>query len=107
MSAEENSPKLHNTPQLTHASVLLSKILAMGNIGEKQDRFALFSNFEKLFGKHLAEHLKITDLKDGILFIKASNSVWKNEALYQKKAIIDRCNGLLGAPRVKGIRFIS
>lgn len=106
MSAEENNPKLHKTPQPTHASVLLSKILAEGNIGQKQDLFALFSNFENLFGKHLAEHLKITDLKDGILVIKASNSVWKNEALYQKKAIIDRCNGLLGAPRVKGIRFI-
>ena len=106
MSAEENNPKLHKTPQPTHASVLLAKVLAQRNIGQKQDLFTLFSNFEKLFGKHLTEHLKIIDLKDGILVIKASNSVWKNEASYQKKAIIDRCNGLLGAPRVKGIRFI-
>ena len=106
MIYDENSPRLHKTSGLTHASVLVSKILSAGDIGEKQDLYTLFSSFEKLFGKQLSEHLKIIDLKDGILLLKAANSVWKSESEYQKKAIIERCNGLLGAKRVKGIRFI-
>ena len=78
----------------------------IGEIGEKQNLFTLMANFENLFGKQLAEHLKIIDLKNSILVLKASNSVWKTESEYQKKAIIERCNGLLGAKCVKNIRFV-
>ncbi len=106
MTTEENRRKNHNTPQLTQAGVILSHVLSRGPLGELHSRYILFSNAEKLFGKLLAAHLQIVDLKGSILVLKASNSVWKTESEYRKKAIIDRCNGLLGAPCVKGIRFI-
>ena len=106
MSQEENSPHLHKLRDLTHASLLLSRIFAAGEIGEKQNLFTLMANFENLFGKQLAEHLKIIDLKNSTLVLKASNSVWNPESEYQTQALIERCNGLLGATCVKHIRFV-
>ncbi len=106
MSFDENSPKNHNTPRLTQAGQVLSDMLSKGIFGEQRNRFLLTTNAEKLFGKTLAEHLQIVDLKGSLLILKASNSVWKTETEYLKKAIIDKCNGLLGAPCIKGIRFL-
>lgn len=106
MTFDENSPKNHTLSGLVHAGIVLSKVLSRGLVGEKNDWMLLRENFEKLFGKHLSAHLELVDFQGSVLIMKASNSVWKTEALYQKKAIIEMCNGLLGAPRVKDIRFI-
>lgn len=102
----ENDPRNHDTPRLTHAGLILEKVLAKGLVGEKQDFLKLAANFENLFGKHLAMHLQLVDFKDSLLFLHASSAVWKSETEYAKKAIIAKCNGFLGAPRIKGIRFI-
>ncbi|WP_288799620.1 DUF721 domain-containing protein [uncultured Fibrobacter sp.] len=99
-------PKEHKLKSLTHAGVILAKVLSAGALGEKQYLFKLVSNIETLFGKPMSEHLKIVDLQDSVLVLKASNSVWKSESAYQKKAIIERCNGLLGVQYVKNIRFV-
>lgn len=106
MTFDENNPKYHGHSGLVHAGVVLSKVLSRGQLGEKGDWFRLQENFEKVFGKLLASHLKLVDFQDSILVLKATNSVWKSETLYQKKAIIGLCNGLLGASRVRDIRFI-
>ncbi len=106
MNYDENSPKNHKLSGLVHAGIVLAEILSRGTLGEKSDGFRLQENFEKLFGAHLAAHLKIVDFQDSVLVLKAANSVWKSETLYKKKAIIDMCNGLLGAPRVRDIRVI-
>ncbi len=106
MIFDENNPKNHTLSEPVHAGVILSRLLSKGQIGEKNDLVRLQENFEKLFGKNLALHLKLVDFQDSILFLKAANSVWKSEILYQKKAIIDVCNGLLGAARVREIRLI-
>ncbi len=106
MNYDENNPKIHQLSGLVHAGIVLSKVLSRGTIGEKNAWFFLQENFENLFGARLASHLSIIDLQDSVLVLKASNSVWKSETLYKKKAIIDLCNGLLGAPRVKDIRVI-
>jgi hypothetical protein len=106
MTFDENSPRNHNTPYLVHASVVLSKVLSKGIVGEKNALMTLSGNFEKLFGRQLAAHLEIADLQGGILVLKAASSVWKTEASYQKKAIIERCNGLLGKAIVRSVRFL-
>ncbi len=106
MNFDENSPKNHKLSGLVHAGIVLAEVLSQGTLGEKNAGFRLQENFEKLFGKHLASHLKIVDFQDSVLVLKAANSVWKSETLYKKKAIIDLCNGLLGALRVRDIRVI-
>ncbi len=106
MTFDENSPKNHGHSGLVHASVVLSRVFSRGPLGEKSDWFRLQENFEKLFGKLLASHVKLVDFQDSVLFLKAASSVWKSETLYQKKAIIGLCNGLLGASRVRDIRFV-
>ncbi|WP_304246708.1 DciA family protein [Fibrobacter succinogenes] len=39
------------------------------------------------------------------LVLKAASSAWRSELFLQKKAIIDRCNTLLGEPFIQAIRF--
>ena len=41
-----------------------------------------------------------------ILTLKCDSSAWKQELFLQKKAIIDKCNLLLGKPSVKNILFV-
>lgn len=101
-----SSRKERLAPHLTNAGLLLEKWLENSPLCSRNDFFTITNNFEKIFGESLSKYMKIVDLNDSVLTVKALNFVWKNELEYQKKAIIDRCNEALGAPRVKALRFI-
>jgi len=95
-----------NAPRPTDVSILLERFFKGSALGPKMDFFTLSEQFESILGEGLAKRVKLIDLKDSVLVLKASNAAWKNELEYQKKAIIDRCNALLDKAAVKSVRFI-
>lgn len=87
-------------------SVLLKIALDKANITEDMTYKALLEGFEKVVGPLLLPHVKIDHFNKGILVLKCANSAWKHELFLQKKAIIDKCNLLLGKPAVRDVRLV-
>lgn len=56
-------------------------------------------------GKRIAEISQAVKIENNILFVKVLHSSWRNELLYQKKAIIDRLNKTIGKRVVEDIRL--
>ena len=56
--------------------------------GDKFKDFATaYMLWKKVVGKTLSKHSKVKKLKDGVLFVGVSNSVWLQELLLMKKNI--------------------
>ncbi len=91
---------------LTDISVLLKMVLDKNNISEDMTFKAISEGFESIVGTLLLPHVKPVQMDKNILVLKAANSAWKQELFLQKKAIIDKCNLVLGKPAVRDVRLI-
>lgn len=87
-------------------AVLLKMVLDKNNITEDMTFKTLQEGFENVVGPLLLPHVKIDRFNKGILVLKCANSAWKQELFLQKKAIIDKCNLLLGKPAVRDVRLV-
>ncbi len=100
------SASRRNAPRPTDVSILLERFLKSSVLGSKMDFFTLSEHFANIVGDSLSKRVKLVDLKDSVLVLKASNAAWKTELEFQKKAIIGKCNALLDKAAVKNVRFI-
>ena len=66
-------------------------------------------NLEKIWcavvGKTISNNTEIIHLKKGVLTIKSSNPVWRNELSLQKKDLIDKINNTEAKFNIKEIIF--
>lgn len=85
---------------------LLQMVLDKYHITEDITLKTLRDEFENIVGPLVLPHVKLERFDKGILTLKCSNSTWKHELFLQKKAIIDKCNLILGTPSIKNILFI-
>lgn len=92
--------------QFEDIGVLLQMVLDKHHITEDMTLQTLTEKFADIVGNLLIEHTKIANFSKGILTLKCANSVWKQELFMQKKAIIDKCNLVLGKFCVNDIRFV-
>ena len=60
----------------------------------------------EVVGKKIKEHTEPVDVRFGVLTIKASSSVWRQELQFQKKSIMNSINKKLKKTTIKDIRFI-
>ena len=60
----------------------------------------------KAAGKEISKVTEATYLKNGVIFVKAESSAWRNELIFQKEEIINKINRLLKKKIIKDIRFI-
>lgn len=87
-------------------SVLLKMVLDKNKITDEMSFSTLMERFDQVVGKLIFPHVKPVSLEKNILMLKCDNSVWKQELFLQKKAIIDKCNLLLGKPAVRDVRIV-
>lgn len=86
-------------------SVLLERVLKKTHIDENMHLQTISEHFGDIVGKAVLPHVEIVKLDKRTLVLKAASSAWRSELFLQKKAIIDRCNTLLGEPFIQAIRF--
>ena len=60
----------------------------------------------KAVGKKIKEHTEPVDVRFGILTVKTSSPVWRQELQFQKKNIVNSINKKLKKTTIKDIRFI-
>ena len=61
---------------------------------------------EESVGKKIKEHTEPVDVRFGVLTVKTSSPVWRQELQFQKKSIVDSINKKLKKATIKDIRFI-
>ena len=86
-------------------SVLLEQVLTKNHISEDIHFKVISERFAEVIGT-LATQAKPIKIDKNILVLKAANSTLQFELNLQKKAIIGKCNTLLGKPFIQGIRFV-
>ena len=62
--------------------------------------------WEEAVGKKINEHTEPVDVRFGVLTVKTSSSVWRQELQFQKKSIVNSINKKLKKTIIRDIRFI-
>ena len=86
-------------------SVLLERVLTKNHITEDIHFKTISERFSEVVGPLLIDHVTPIEINKNILVLQVPNSALKFELNIQKKAIIDKCNTLLGKPFIQGIQF--
>ncbi|MBD3288894.1 DUF721 domain-containing protein [candidate division KSB1 bacterium] len=60
-------------------------------------------HWSTVVGPKVAKNTKAEKIKNGRLFVKAKNDVWKNELMFYKADIINKLNIKIGKPIVQDI----
>ena len=81
-------------------------VLDKAHITETMALAKLSEGFAEVVGPLVKPHVEIVKFDNNILTLKCDSSAWKQELFLQKKAIIGKCNLLLGTSAVKNILFI-
>lgn len=92
--------------QILDIGVLMQMVLDKNHISQDMHFKVLSERFSEVVGDLLLPHVSLIELNKNTLVLKAASSAWKQELFLQKKAIIDKCNSLLGKPFIRNIRFV-
>jgi hypothetical protein len=102
---KRTSNKSYTGNKLQDIQVLLEQVLSKNHITEDINFKTISERFLEVVGPLLVEHVTPVKIDKNILVLHVANSVLKFELNIQKKAIIAKCNTLLGKPFIQGIRF--
>jgi len=63
------------------------------------------SQWSEIVGERIAEFSEAERIENGVLFVKVSSPVWRNELVFMKSSLIDSINKALAKNIVKDIKF--
>ncbi len=82
---------------------VIKKILKNQQLEGRLQELDLLDNCKEILGENLMNFVKEISIKDGILSIKVSSAVVRNELFYQKSKIIQKMNNQARKEIVKEI----
>ena len=85
---------------------VLNKILKNYSLENQVKKNQLFSNWDKIVGKELAEKCIPIKMEYNILFLKAKNSVWRNELNLKQKDLLNIIYENTGNKLITKIKFL-
>ena len=71
---------------------VIKKLLKNQQLEGRLQELDLLDNCKEILGENLMKFVKEISIKDGILSIKVSSAVVRNELSYQKSKIIEKMN---------------
>ena len=102
---KRTSNKSYTGNKVQDISVLLERVLTKNHISEDLHFKTISERFSEVVGPLLVGHVTPVEINKNILVLHVANPALKFELNVQKKAIIGKCNTLLGKPVIQGIRF--
>ena len=69
---------------------LLSDYLKGSDFKEINNTINLNKSWKKIVGKTISKNTEIVAIKHGKISIKTSNSIWRNELMFQKEDLLKR-----------------
>ena len=63
------------------------------------------SRWAEIVGKRIAEISEAERIENGVMYVKVSSPVWRNELVFMKNSLINSVNEALAKNVVKDIKF--
>ena len=90
---------------MQHIQVAIQNFLKKSGLNSGVEQQKALKIWGKTVGNKISKNTEPMSVKNGILVIKTTNSVWKQELQIQKTEIIKRLNKRLKKNIIKEIRF--
>ena len=84
---------------------ILSEYLEGNNFNEINETINIEKDWNNFVGKTISNNTKIISFKKGILTIKTTNPIWRNELSLQKQELLVKIKNLQSELNVKEIIF--
>lgn len=83
----------------------IAEILSALPVNSRVKEYGLWKAWDRLVGPQVSKHCQPERLKDGILFLRVSSSVWMQQLQFMKSMILEMVNGCMGENAVRELRF--
>ena len=67
---------------------ILSDYFKGSNFTQINNTINLNRSWKKIVGKAIAQNTEIVDIKHGKILVKTTNSIWRNELIFQKEDLL-------------------
>ena len=91
---------------MEHIAGALKKLIKKQGIEKEINQQKATDVWEEAVGKKINEHTEPVDVRFGVLTVKTSSPVWRQELRFQKKSIVNSINKKLKKTIIKDIRFV-
>ena len=91
---------------MEHIAGALKKLIKKQGMEKEINQQKATDVWEEVVGKKIKEHTEPVDVRFGVLTVKTSSPVWRQELQFQKKGIMNSINKKLKKTTIKDIRFI-
>ena len=71
---------------------LISDYFKGSSLSEINETISIENTWKEIVGKNISKNTEVVYYKKGVLTIKTSNPIWRNELSLQKKELIDKVN---------------
>tara|TARA_B100000287_G_C20202775_1_gene610697 strand:+ start:276 stop:551 length:276 start_codon:yes stop_codon:yes gene_type:complete len=91
---------------LEHIASALKQLIKKQGMETEINQQKAVDVWGEVVGKKINEHTEPIDVRFGVLTVKTSSPVWRQELQFQKKNIVDSINKKLKKTTIKDVRFI-
>ena len=91
---------------MQHIGGALKKLIKTAGLEKGIAQQKALEIWPETVGKTVSKNTEPISIEHGILSIKTTTSVWRQELQFQKKQIIEKLNKKLNKKLIKDIRFI-
>ena len=91
---------------MEHIAGALKKLIKKQGMEKEINQQKAIDVWAEAVGEKIKENTEPVDVRFGVLTVKTSNPVWRQELQFQKTNIVDSINKKLKKTTIKDIRFI-
>ena len=91
---------------MEHIAGALKRLIKKQGMEEEINQQKATDVWGEAVGKKINEHTEPVEVRFGVLTVKTSNPVWRQELQFQKRSIVNSINKKLKKTTIKDIRFI-
>ena len=91
---------------MEHIAGTLKKLIKSQGLEKEINQQKAVDVWAEAVGKKIKEHTEPVDVRFGVLTVKTSSPVWRQELQFQKKSIMNSINKKLKKTTIKDVRFI-
>jgi predicted nucleic acid-binding Zn ribbon protein len=85
---------------------ILNQLLEQYGLLQRAKEVEALNLWAEIVGEKIAGVTEAREVRDGRMFVKVENSVWRNELYYMKQSIINEINLRMGRSIINDIVFV-
>tara|TARA_B100001559_G_C16061055_1_gene421400 strand:- start:29 stop:307 length:279 start_codon:yes stop_codon:yes gene_type:complete len=91
---------------LEHIAGAIKKLIKKQGLEKEINQQKAIDLWGDVVGQKIKEHTEPIEVKFGVLTVKTTNPIWRQELQFQKKKIVKSINKKLIKTTIKDVRFI-